>query len=457
MKLLNKKSAAVKLCAAALALLTLTASFAACSKEEERETTSNATPVLSYKSGDKSTEIPIFFYEFMLSRVRADLARNQMKVTDPDFWYSKVEGTGKTYEQYYNEYTLELCKTYLAAEILFEEEELSLPQSKLDEIEEDISFYIEYDGKGDEETFNKTLLPYGVDAEALRRCYVIEAKYEYLLNYLYGGGELIGNTVKEEYYQDNYVRFKQILFTKYKYEYELTEYKKEYGLGEYVVYYDTETGKPLYDTENGKKKYDDEGYYIKDSDGQEMYFDENGVVLYDKVNGRPAVKTDENGNDVKREYTEEEKLTRLAAAEAIANEIKASDFKSFEAKLAEIYEEEMLYETFKDGYYFSNSDKIEYTKYPYINVILEKLETMEVGEIAVVETDEGYHVIMKYELDAEKYTDSEYEVFFESLSDEIINGLFKDKLSGILPQISVSEENLKGARSITRVGTNYNY
>ena len=82
---------------------------------------------------------------------------------------------------------------------------------------------------------------------------------------------------------------------------------------------------------------------------------------------------------------------------------------------------------------------------------------MEVGEIAVVETDEGYHVIMKYELDAEKYTDSEYEVFFESLSDEIINGLFKDKLSGILPQISVSEENLKGARSITRVGTNYNY
>ena len=68
MKLLNKKSAAVKLCAAALALVTLTASFAACSKEEERETTSNTTPVLSYKSGDKSTEIPIFFYEFMKIR-----------------------------------------------------------------------------------------------------------------------------------------------------------------------------------------------------------------------------------------------------------------------------------------------------------------------------------------------------------------------------------------------------
>jgi hypothetical protein len=445
-----KKSTVIRFAAIALALVTLTAAFSACSKEEERQTGSNTTPVLSYGSGDNSAEIPIFFYEFMLSRVRAELARNGKKVTDPDFWYSKVEGTDKTYEQYYNEYTLESCKKYLAAEILFEKEGLTLPESTLAQIDEDIQFYIEFDGKDDEEKFNKILRPFGVDVEALRRCYIIEAKYNYLLNYLYGGGELIGDTVKEEYYQKNYVRFKQILFAKYKYEYEC-DFQGN------IVYFDLETGMPVYDTENGKKKFDENGYYYRDSEGQEQYFDENGVVIYDTEKGRPAVKQDENQNDVKREYTDEENAQRLAKAEAIAKEIKVSDFKAFEKKLTEVFEEELLFENFKDGYYFSNSEKIEYVKYPYVNIIVEKLGEMEVGEVAVVETDEGYHLIMKYELDEGKYTDTEYEIFFESLTEEIINDLFKDKLSKILPKVSVSEENLKGARSITRVGTNYDY
>lgn len=445
MKLFTK-NAVIRFAAIVLVLSTFFAALGACSENETRETSSNTAPVLELDG----VEIPLFFYEFMLSRVRADLARNGHKVTDPDFWYSKVVGTDKTYEQYYNEYTLETCKAYIAAEVIFEREGLSLPESTLDKIDEDINFYIGFDGDDDEEAFNKTLRPFGVDTEALRRCYIIEAKYEYLLNYLYGGGQLIGDTVKEEYYQKNFVRFKQILFTKYKYEYE-RDFQGN------IVYYDIETGLPVYDTEKGKFKYNEEGNYYRDTEGQIQYFDENGVVIYDTEKGRPAVKQDEKGNDVKYVYTAEENAARLEKAEAIASQIKASDYEAFEKKMAEIFAEEMLYETFKDGYYLSKSDKIEYVEYPYINVIVSKLETMNVGDIAIVETEEAYHIIMRYELDEGKYLDEEYESFFESLTDEIISDLFENKISGVLSEVTVNEENLKAARSITRVGTNYDY
>ncbi len=452
MKRLRIKAVTVKMVAIMLAALTLCSLFSACAKKEEAQTVMDVSPVLECGG----IEIPVFFYEFMLSRVRADLARNGNKVTDPDFWYATMEGTDKTREQYYNEYALEACKSYLAAAVLFDEEELELPESKLEQIEEDIGFYIEYDGDHDTDAFNKIISPFGVDVEALRRCYIIEAKYEYLKNYLYGDGELISETVKEEYYKNNYVRFKQILFRKVRYEF-------EYDYQNNLVYFDPETSKPLYDTENGTYRYDEKGYYIRDDYedksglGQIIYFDSNGVILYDKENGSPAEKLDENGNAVKYEYTAEENAVRSERAQTIANGIAASDFEAFEKKMAEIAEEELLFETYKDGYYLSKSENVEYTQYPYINTIVAELKTMEVGDVSVVETEHGYHVIMKYELEDGKYSQSEYEDFFGSLSDEIINDLFTNKLSGVLATVNVNGQNLKKAKSITRIGTNYDY
>ncbi len=104
--------AAIKTAAIILVLITVLTLLAACG-EQERETTADTSPILECDG----VELPLFFYEFMLSRVKGDLARNQNKVTDPDFWYAEIEGDGRTYEEFYNEYVLERCKNYLAAQV----------------------------------------------------------------------------------------------------------------------------------------------------------------------------------------------------------------------------------------------------------------------------------------------------------------------------------------------------
>ena len=437
--------AAIKTVAIILALITVLTLLAACG-DGERETTADTSPVLECEG----VELPLFFYEFMLSRVKGSLARNQNKVTDPDFWYAEIEGDGRTYEEFYNQYVLERCKNYLAALVLFDKEGLTLPKSKLDSIDEEVEFYIEYDGEGDEDTFSASIRKLGVDAEALRRCYIIEAKYEYLMNYLYGDGALIGDTLKNEYYQENYVRFKQILIRKFKYEFQFDEQGN-------LMYFDPDTGKPIYDEKNGSVKYDESGSRIRDSYGVPIYYDENGKIIYNTQRGKPAEKLDKDGNAIRYDYTEAELEERKEMAESIAASINAGDYFAFDSKISEVYAEEMIFESYTDGYYLSRLEEENYLKYGYINLILDRLENMEMGDVAVVESEEGYHVIMRYELEEGKFTDGEYSQWFENLSEKIILDLFKDKIAKVLPDIKVNSENLAKARSITRVGINYDY
>ena len=444
MKRSNFKWAAVRFAAVALVLCTCISLFSACS-EQERETSADTSPIFECDG----IELPLFFYEFMMSRVKGSLSRNQQKVTDPDFWSTVIEGDGRTYEEFYNEYVLERCKYYLAALVIFEQEGLTLPKSKLEEIEEEVQFYIEYDGKGSEDDFSASIKKLGVDAEALRRCYVIEAKYEYLMNYLYGDGELIGDVVRDGYYKDNYIRFKQILFRKYKYEY---QYDKDGNL----MYFDPSTGKPVYDTENGGVKYEN-GNRIRDSYGVTIYYDETGKILYDTQKGRPSEKLDEKGNAIKIYYGDADLYSRLAMANEIAASITKDDYAAFEAKLAEVNEEEMIFENYTDGYYLSRLEEENYFEYEYIKVILAGLEDMDDGEVAVIESEHGYHVVMRYELDDAKYNDSEYSYWFGDLDNKIILDLFRKKIENVLPEIVANEENIAKARSITRVGINYDY
>ncbi len=437
--------AVIKTAAIILSLITVLTLLAACG-EQERKTEANTSPILECDG----VELPLFFYEFMLSRVKGDLARNQNKVTDPDFWYAEIEGDGRTYEEYYNEYILERCKNYLVALVIFHKEGLTLPKSKLASIDEEVQFYIDYDGKGDEDAFSASIKKLGVDAEALRRCYIIEAKYEYLMSYLYGDGELIGDTLKDKYYKENYVRFKQILIRKFKYEFQYDEQGN-------LMYFDPDSGKPVYDEKNGSVKYDEKGSRIKDSYGVPIYYDENGKIIYDTQRGMPSEKLDADGNAIRYDYTEAELAERTATAESIAASIKAGDYAAFESKLTEVNAEEMIFESYTDGYYLSRLEEENYIRYGYINLILDELENMEIGDVAVVESEEGYHVIMRYELEEGKFSDGEYSQWFENLDEKIILDLFRGEIAEVLPNIKVNSENLATARSITRVGINYDY
>lgn len=421
-----------------LALAVIAAVAISCKPQEQVE-----DPILECDG----QAIPLSFYEFLLSRMKGTLARNKYDVKSDSFWESEA-ADGLSYEEYFNSSILDSCKNYLAALVIFEEEGLELPKSKLQDIEEEIAFYISYDGDDSEEKFNQLIEEFGVDVGSLRDSYTIEAKYEYLISYLYGNGSLIADTVKEEYYSENYYRFKQILITNFYYEYEEDEQGN-------IIYFDTESGERVYDKANGSFIYDENGNKLRDDDGKVIYFDADGKILYDTENGQPSVILDENGEAKQYFYTDEQMKERKDKADGIFASLSKGNYAAFESNADEINDLYMGEEIYSDGYYFSDIESSGYED--HMLDILEALKDIECGEYALVESDYGYHIIMRYELDGGKYSDSKYSEWFNNFNASLINKLFLDKSKKVISDLTEIEENIEKARSIRDIGINFDY
>ena len=428
----------IRITCAILFLVMLCGVLSACANQVK-------SPVLEYEGQGISLEM----YEFLLSRMKGTLARNKYDVTPlSDFWSEKHPGTEKTNEEYYNDAILENCKNYLAALILFEEEGLELSASDIAAIEEEIEFYIEYDCKGDESKLDTLLSKYGTDTEGLRKIYEIEAKYQAVVAALYGAnGSQIADSVKEEYYRQNYYRFKQILVSNFYYEYQ----KDDDGN---TIYFDSESGKPIYD-EKGEYHYKEDGSRVADKYGIAIRYDEDGKILYDTEKGYPAPTTDDKGNAIQHKYSEEEMNVRREKMQEIVDAAAGGDFSAFESKMPEWQLYEGATDYYADGYYLSDLESSGYDE--NMLSILEALGEMKTGETRVIESEAGYHVIMKYELDKGKYSNSDYAEWFASFTQSLITKLFLDRCEDFYSEIEINEKNLKKAKSIKSLGTNYDY
>ena len=433
----NKKRLFARLLSLCLALIMIALTLSSCANRVK-------SPVLEYDG----EAISLSTYEFLLSRMKGTLARNKYEVdTLSSFWTDKHPGSELTNEEYYNKAILDNCKNYLAALILFEEEGLELSPATLAEIDEEIQFYIEYDCKGSVEKFDTLLSKYGTDCEGLRQIYELEAKYQAVIASLYGaGGSQIADSVKEQYYRANYYRFKQILVSNFYYV-NATDEKGN------VMYFDRETGKPIYD-ESGAYAYDKNGNRIVDSYGVPIRYGAGGEILYDKENGYPSPKTDDKGNAIKYEYTAAEMEERVAKMNSLVESCRDNP-SAFEAQMPEWELYVGADDYYADGYYLSDLESSSYNE--NMIDILEKLKTMKDGEIAIVESESGYHVVMKYELDKGKYSDSDYAEWFASFNQSLITKLFLDRCEDFYSDITVNEKNLKKAKSIKSLGTNFDY
>ncbi len=439
MKKKNNRGILKTVCIAA-ALVFILLSAASCAERVK-------DPVLEYED----SKISLSMYEFMLSRMKGTLARNKYDVTPlSEFWQEKHGGSELSNEEYYNQSILENCKNYLAALVMFEKEGLSLSQSTLQEIDEEISFYIDYDCGGSEEKLDTLLSKYGTDAEELRRIYEIEAKYNAVLTHLYGeDGSQISDSVKDEYYRANYYRFKQIIVSNFYYEYQTDENGD-------IIYFDSESGLPVYDSENGKYAYDEKGNRLEDEYGVDIMFGDDGKYLYDKEKGYPAPVADEEGHAIKHMYSESEMNERVAKIADILDAASNGNTAAFEALMPEWEVYVGAGDYYKDGYYLSDLESGGYSD--EMLEILNELKEMENGDISVIgNKDSGYHIIMKYELDSGKFSDSEYAEWFSSFNSSLITKLFLDKCESFYGDITVNTENLEKAVSIKSVGTNYDY
>lgn len=391
-------------------------------------------------------------YQLLLARVKASLAYAGYSVDSTTFWDMIIDSEGNTYDEYFRNAALTDAKRYLAAAVIFDEEGLVLPQSYKDAIDEDIEEYIR--DAGSKSALNSQLSAYGVNVDMLRDLYELEAKYSYVQAYLYGSeGEKIAANVRYEYLTEYAVCFKQVLIRAFDYVYETDLNGDEiyYLVGEN----NAKVNNIAYDTVNGFTRIDEFGATITDTNGDDVYYLPNGSIAYDKENGVRSVVYDENGVAKTEKYSAEELAEHKNAAEELIFSVEKGDYAAFEALLDE-YEISGDDAFVTDGSYcflYTTGDN----DYDYLNDIADVLAESEEGELHMVTSEYGYNVVMKYPMPEDAVTNTEYEDWFEDLTERVTAKLFHTKCTPYMERVAVSSDIFSSLPSMKQIGTNYYY
>ena len=423
-----------------LALLVGAVSLTACSSK---------SPVLLELDG---IEITANQYQFFLSRVKGSLYYTGYNVESEKFWNMIIDDQNNTYDDYFRNAVLDDARRYIAALTIFEEKGLVLPQSYLDQIDEDIEEYLR--DAGSKSTLNSLLAAYGINVDMLREIYVMEAKYDYLQQVIYGtDGELLAAETRMAYLNEHAVCFKQVLIRSFDYVYE-----KDTN-GDEIYYLPSENNAKVnniaYDKELGNTRVDEFGKTIVDKNGENVYFLENGKIAYDKENGVRAMTYDQKGNLQTVSYPAEVLAEHKAAAEEILASVAKGDYAAFESLLEEYQiDEEDAFIT--DGTYcflYTTGDN----SYDYLNDIADALATAEDGELKMINSEYGYNVVMKYPIPSDAITNSDYEDWFTDLTDRIIAKQFHTMCKPYMEKVKVDADVFATLPSMKEIATNTSY
>ena len=403
--------------------------------------------------------ISVNLFELYLSRAKGMLSSMEYfgeSAKSEDFWETWIDiYDKKTYNTYYTEMVLDDAKKYLAAMAVFEELQLELPQSYIDEIDTELNEMIINEANGSKAAFNAVLANYGANYDILREAYIIDAKIAYLRNELFGeNGSKIGANIIDDYYKENYARFKQVFLYTYEFVYD------EDANGD-KIYYRNGTSRISYD-DTQTPKLDDKGNHVSDKNGDKIYVytDSEGKerIAYKKQDASTKQQYDSSGEPKIRYYKESDPEMKIvnSDANAIFEEAKTGDYAGFDTLVAE-YNQEDGSKDYPNGYYVS-----QYTEYEAIEVIDEVLD-MEVGEVRKVQSDYGIHIIMRYELEESAYTFEENEDLFISTKtgtyvfmSNLIDYLLDEYVKEYVARITI-DENLLKTVDIKHAGINYYY
>ncbi len=432
---------------------------------------SNRGKTLMYmeKDGVRVT-ISVNIYELMLSRMKGVLAnggftQNGATPESDAFWnyISKFDGTNEqTLDEYYRACIQDNCRTYLVALYLFETLDLQLSSADLEEIDKRMDELLRTDGEGSKTKLNSVLSAYGVNYDILKEAYTIEKKVSAVQTKLYGeNASLIGDDIKTEYMEENYVHFRQIFLPTYKYLCKTDEN------GDTIYYHSSgdKQGHIYYDTHNGVVGYNEDGSLITDTLGDTVYFLDDGnykSIAYDSTNGAPEYLMDEkDATQYKTEQITDEK--ELKALEEKVNSLLASltagDYTGFEKAIEKEVNRSAPsndLEEHPDGYYLDR--KVDYSasgsEYQYLTDIINKLDTMQDGEIALIPSSFGYHIVMKYPYTEKAYASETNTVWFENFNSALIEDMFLKECKKHYDSIHLDEAVLSDAPNMKEVEIN---
>jgi hypothetical protein len=415
-----------------LSILLVLLSFVGCSSQGE---------TLMQIGNQKLT---VNMYNLLLSRMKGTLSYNDYPIDSESFWNTIISTQGATYNDYFclsmqNEAKLMLIKLYLFEEVY----QLTLPQKNYEEIDDYIKDALDLVHDGSKTAFNRELSAYGVNMDILRENYIVEDKIEYLKSHL---SSLTGDAARDEYYNENYVCFRQILLPLYEYKYETDENGD-------VIYYKKGSDRICYDM-NGITKKGTDGKLVVDENGDTVYYTEDGKIAYNTKDGVcRGIDKDNDG------YTDYEMLDEEGAklvedqAKALTELIVAGDFSLFEEYGAKLSEPE-LWGAYPNGNYINKSKNYSVA---YLDDIQKKLTNMAVGDIALISSDNAFHLIMKYEIEPQGYKNSANSDWFEEFEDEVVSDILDALCQEYMDQVIVNEDALAKTMNMKSVGANIDY
>ena len=424
-------------------------------------------PLLTLEKDGISVSISVNVYQFMMTRMKGSLAvygytANGVSATADAFWDYKDTFKGdnlQTIDEYYRDCILDNCKTYLVALYLFEKEGLSLSASAEEKIEEKLFELLRTDGNGSKTKLNTVLSAYGVNYDILKEIYTIEAKVQAVQEHLYGkNASKLGENVKDQFLNENYVHFRQIFLASYRYVYEKD------ANGDTIYYYTDAANKShiYYDVHNGVKD-ERTGTAVKDKNGDDVYYVNDGQyksIAYDAIHGEPAYVPTKDGKDYETQNLTAEELKKLEEeANGLYAELQGTNAATFEAVMEERSDDMATVGEYNDGYYLQKD--LDYTasgeKFMYLDKIVTALADMEDGEIALISSNFGYHIIRKYPHSPKAYEAEENKTWFEDFSTNLITKLFLNECQSHYSDIALQDKVFATAPTMKAVKPNYYY
>ncbi len=406
--------------------------------------------LLTLEVDGEAYTFPVNSYQLLLSRIKGMLisygvTANGHKPSEEAFWSytDKVDGVLRTNEEFYREQILQNCRTYLVAQYLFDRYELTLSEAVTDEIESDLNELILADGDGSKTKLNSILATYGVNYDMLEDLYIMEAKVDAVRTYLYSN---LGTNIKTEYLEENYVHFRQIFLANYTYVYETDENGD-------TIYYNTTDDTVCYlKTEHTKL----------DSKGKLVYYTDSSYkhISYDTEKGEPSYKISSDGSGYETTPMTEAELEDLERrVEYLYSEMDEISAAEFEVAIKENSDDAEASAAYTDGYYLNKN--LDYSAsgsaYVYLDTIIDRLEDMDPGEIILVESASGYHIVMKYAHTEGAYDLEANEVWFSSFAADLSEAVLQEQCEPYYRQMITDAEILATVPEMKKIAINYYY
>jgi hypothetical protein len=320
---------------------------------------------------------------------------------------------------------------------------LTLPQKQLAAVDEFIGDVLTLNFDGSTSDFNRYLSNFGVNLEILRENYMTEEKIDHLGTHI---SSITSDAAREQYYNENYACFRQILLPLYEYRY-VTDANGD------TVYYHEASDKIYYDATAATKK-DAQGNTLKDENGDIVRYTEDGRIAYNTAKGvKRGLDEDNDGYVDYTELDDDMKTIVTDRANKLPTLIANGDFEAFE-QYGEQWSSDEVWSSYPDGIYVNLNQGYQIN---YMDDIQAALANMKVGDTALIQSENAYHFIMKYELAEQGYNNKANADWFGTFEDEVVDSILDAICEEYLDKVAVDAEVLAQAKGMKEIGANSEY